>query len=509
MVLTFVPVYGAVWFLSDNPILAFNVTVFVAYLAGALAVFLLARLLLGELLPALVAAAAFSFSTYRSVGVEHVQLAGFAFVVLALFFVIRFLELRRWLDAVALGVVAAGTWLTSGYFAVLLAIVGTAFVGTWLLQQRVHPGARFWRGMGLAALVAALVAGPTLLPYLRLQRSGAFAFGDVTQADLEGFARFPPSLVYRDVPPDLRVHEDENAFFPGIVLSGLAVVAFTGSRRRSRAVATARTKGGRYVLPFAVSALACGLVMLGPDRWGPIDWPYRVLREVVPGLATVREVTRFWVYPLLCLSLLAGAGARHLLHRWRSRQVSLARLATAGALVALICVEMLYRPGLATLDLSASRMAPYERLADLPPGPVTEVPVAFGWLSPYVLAPRQLRSLTDGNPRVEGYSGSFPDSFYTMQAIASAFPEPVAIDGLRRYGVRYVIVHTNDFPCLGAFGPKESEHLRARLDQTPGVVRVIEAADDLVVELEGAPIDHGSLPAVPPVVRPVYPCPDN
>jgi len=335
--------------------------------------------------------------------------------------------------------------------------------------------------------------------------------------------------VYRNLPDDLHVLSDKNALFPGLVLSGLVAAAVLGRAGRDRTrpapvgVAGTRRRGA-YVAPLAAGCVACGLLMLGPDQWGPLDWPYRVMRRAVPGVSSLRELTRFWVYPLLCLALVAGAGMPWVTRRLiaveglRGRRPERVRVVAAGVVVALACVELLYRPPFATVDRSRARLAAYRTLDRLPPGPVTEVPVAFGPFAPFVLAPRQLRSLTDGNPRVEGYSGNFPPEFATMQAVASAFPGPEAIEGLRRYGVRYVVVHAGPVACTATFGPDEVRDLRRRLRGAPGVARVIETGPgpgrpriepDLVVELEPGRVDRGTLPAIAPVERDVEPCLSN
>jgi hypothetical protein len=318
---------------------------------------------------------------------------------------------------------------------------------------------------------------------------------------------------------------------PGLVLSGLVAVAVLGRAGRERTepprVDVSRERGV-YVAPLAAGCVVCGLLMIGPDQRGPLGWPYHVMRHAVPGVSSLRELTRFWVYPLMCLALVAGAGmtlvTRRLIagERLGGRHPDRVRVVAAGVVVALACVELLYRPPFTTVDRSRARLAAYRTLDRLPPGAVTEVPVAFGPFSPYVLAPRQLRSLTDGKPRVEGYSGNFPPDFSTMQTIASAFPEPEAIDGLRRFGVRYVVVHAGPVACLGTFGPDEARDIRRRLEAAPGVARVIEtgpvepgrsqrsrAESDLVVELERGQVDRGALPAIAPVERDVEPCRSN
>jgi len=96
-----------------------------------------------------------------------------------------------------------------------------------------------------------------------------------------------------------------------------------------------------------------------------------------------------------------------------------------------------------------------------------------------------------------------------MQDIASAFPAPSAVEQLRRFGVRYVVVHAATAACLGAFGPNEVDAVRRRLRTTAGIARLIEATPDIVVELEPGRVDRGALRAVPRVERDVPACASN
>jgi hypothetical protein len=248
------------------------------------------------------------------------------------------------------------------------------------------------------------------------------------------------------------------------------------------------------------------LAMVGPGR-GALSLPYRAMRAAVPGFASIRDVGRFWLLPMLGLALLAGWGLTVLLRRVpapRRAAVVLGVLVVAG-------LELAYRPGsVATVDLSRETTAAYRLLDRLPPGVVTEVPAAlYTPTYPYVAAPRQYRSLIDGNPRTEGYSGNAPPEFFETQAAASAFPQPAAVARLRATGVRYVLVHGGPAPCDGRFGPEELAAIRAQLDGAPGVRRVVEAGPDLVVELAPATAAERGAPPVPAVERSAGFCSPN
>src|SRR4029077_19130797 len=99
--IAYLPVFRPVLAITgDNPIAAYHAMAFTLYLGGALAVYALARHLLGRGDAALIAALLFTLAPYRSAAVSHVQLAGFLFVPLTLLLVMRYLERRRLRDAV-------------------------------------------------------------------------------------------------------------------------------------------------------------------------------------------------------------------------------------------------------------------------------------------------------------------------------------------------------------------------------------------------------------------------
>jgi hypothetical protein len=56
-----------------------------------------------------------------------------------------------------------------------------------------------------------------------------------------------------------------------------------------------------------------------------------------------------------------------------------------------------------------------------------------------------LNSTANWQPLVNGYSGFLPPSFYEHVKAFAAFPQPPALDALRRAGVTHVFVHADQF----------------------------------------------------------------
>jgi len=546
--LVLVPVFGVLDAAAGGRVLvAYNLVTLLGFLGVGLAAYALIVEVVGDRLAALVGATLVALSPARSVAVGHTQLVGFLFVPLALVALVRWLEPRgprRWRHAVGLGLAVAATWLVTAYFTVLVVLVLAAFVVTWALQRRVRTGSfplsgQLVAGLALAAVVAVAAVAPTLPAYIRLQRTGLFrrSPSDVRGARLADLGRLPPSALYRVLagvrPPANYGHAD---LYPGAVLGGLVLVALGAAVLRLRRPTAGPPPGGRpgsgplpggrpgsgpltagrshadapvdtgvagpttrWGWPLAGAALPAVVLTFGPAHPGVLALPFRALRRVVPGVGSLRDLDRFWVFVVLCLAVAAARGAAVLLRRVRGR----GRPLLAAGLVLLAWVELGFRPPASTLDLSAAATAPNHLLARLPAGPVFELPSPIGPQLPYVESARQVRSLIDRNPRVDGYSGDAPPEVERWQWLASRLSPPELVGDLRRQGVRYVVLDGTAVPCAAGYGPGELAALRTGLASTPGVVRIFQAGPSLVVELTPGAVPGYEVPLGPPgAVRP-------
>ena len=506
--IAYLPVFAPVLAVTgDNPIAAYNATAFALYLGGALAVYALGRHLLGRGDAALIGALLFTLAPYRSAAVAHVQLAGFLFVPLALLFLMRYLERRRPPDAALVGVCVGLTWLGTLYGAVMLAVALAAFVVVWAVQHRGALQRRLLAGLGVAAACAAVLVGPTLPAYVRVQRSGVIdrAASGLVTAKPDSFTHVPPSPLYRAAGQSNGLLADLQALFPGLVVLALAavaaVIAFDRLTRRGAPIIPPSGSGEAridahaarrraYALPLAAAALVCLAVMAGPNRNVVISEPDRIMRRLVPGMSNLRDLTRFWLVPLLVLALAAGLGALELLRRVSVRTGA---LLVAGVLV-VAGLELGYRQEYATVALAGAPTDADQRLAASAPGPVIELPLppvdTFAY--DFTVNPRQLRSLIDGHPRVEGYSGAIPDDVRAAIEDARRLPDAAALLRLRRYGVRYLVLHGGSQACAGEYAPAELQVMKAALAaQTSSVAGIMQGGSDLIVEL--APVPDGEV----------------
>jgi hypothetical protein len=391
----------------------------------------------------------------------------------------------------------------TAYYAVLLVLVVVPFLVVWLAQRRFRPGPRFWAGMGGAAGLALVLVAPTLPAYVRLQGSGQFARDSraIGGAHPSDFWRLPPSLLYRAVfQVGSTPRYDHGDFYPGLVLLALVVVAALGAfgvlgvRRDPLGIGA----GSRWRWPLAAGAMPCVALMVGPNAPAGLSWGYDLLRAAVPGVASLRDLDRFWVWPLLGLALVAGVGARRLLAGFNGR----AGATVVAVLIVLAWAELLYRPPLRAVDLGPSAVAANRALQGLPAGPVFELPEPIGPSFTYVTANRELRSLIDLHPRVDGYSGNVPPETFRVEILASRITVAELVPVMRAYGVRYLVLHASPRPCSAGYSPDEMTAITASLQRADGVVGLVPAGGDVVVELAPAPIDRGVALGEPGKPRP-------
>jgi hypothetical protein len=116
----------------------------------------------------------------------------------------------------------------------------------------------------------------------------------------------------------------------------------------------------------------------------------------------------------------------------------------------------------------------YDTLATLPDGVVAEMP--FWWLPQDVPrnADAMLASTRHWKPLLNGYSGFTPASYRRRADVLWYFPfRPASFDELDRAGVRYVVLHLEDY------GSQRREALD--LIAASGRLRLVDRAGDAVL----------------------------
>lgn len=455
-----------VWWLTGNPIAAYNVSVLSAFVLTAVGTMMLTRAFTGGFVAPFLAGVVSSFNTYRfGLELSHLHVLSIQWLPLAMLALHRFIESgsRGWLVASGLFVLALN--LSSGYYMLFCAPFLAAFVLVDLaIQGRLRSPSR-WFGLAVAAISVALVTTPFVLPYLAMQRRLGFVRSlEEVKAYSATFAQYGLYLLpWAGVP---------------IALSAIGLLGMA-ARRPSAPRA--------YTVVIAAFVLLAVWLSLGPivQPWG-VPGPYALLYDYVPGFTGLRVVNRYGALMVVFMAVLAGIGAG-----------TVRRVRFAGVWIVLAltgCFLWQVWPGTLPLNAplpSAGLHTPPPYLDPAPRLPsiylavqgldreavIAELPFGDPW---YDLRYMYFAGLHERRI-MNGYSGIFPPSYVARQrALASPLDQPQkALDALGQ--ATHVIVHEAAWPD----------------DTGRRLVEWLEAAGALPI----ASADSAQLLALHPVVR--------
>ena len=375
---------------------------------------------------ALLSGSLLAFNAHTLTRLPHLQAIFAVGLPLALWAFDRLVQRGQTRHAVWLALSVLMCALTSGHLAVF-----TFFALSAALVARPEVWWRFQNRtvllkLTIAAAVTLVATLVILWPYQLLHSQEDF------QRPLDGLIAATP-MTYLSTAANMHYNwwsnqifrvVTEETLFPGFTAIVLSVAAFALS---PRAISTA----GRMLLAIGTVGFVMSLGMSTPVY----AWFY----ELVPPVAGIRVAARFGFLTILAVAGLAGLGLAKLRHRWPS---PLMTIVSIGAL-AVASLEALHAP---------MPYIPYEGIpsiyqpiaADPEPGAVLDLPFYDG-LSAHRNAPYMLATTSHWKPLVNGYSGHKPANFDQTVRRMNNFPASETIEALRALGVRYVVVHVNDY----------------------------------------------------------------
>ncbi len=219
------PLTSPLIWLTNDPVLAYNVAFYLSFVCNALAMYAFVRVLTGSVAGAMVAALAFTFNPYRGGQFSHIQMLMTCGMPLGL------LGLHRYVAGggiVALALFGVG-WLFTALSNLYLLLFFAVYVGSWVLWFCTTRDK--WRrvpGIAAAGTLASIPLLPIVLTYAQVHsRYGFTRSTDEIRsyaADVSGlFLAHPAASVATKLVPWL--HE-EGALFPGF---GILVLGISGA----------------------------------------------------------------------------------------------------------------------------------------------------------------------------------------------------------------------------------------------------------------------------------------
>jgi hypothetical protein len=471
--------------LTENGILANNISILIAYFLSALAMYLLVYDLTGNRPAGIIAGLAYAFAPSRMAHIEHLHLLSMQWPPLMLLclrrimrpirhqvFIRNILPLgMRQLESVTLFAPPTRTivirddrsgwyvglgacFLAQGlfgiyffYFSIVMLIVAGAVYAVYALIDRDGSALKRLLGAAVACALAGAMLLPTLWPYwqvhtdLDIERTT----GEVNFWSADGWdylAVSPRTRAWNEIMADN--HRDiEQDLFPGLLLLCLAGIGLTHRRAGRERWVLLAVAVGSFVLSFGLTLELLGISIPGP---------YRILYDVLPGFRAIRVPARLGLLMLVGLGALAGLGVDRI---WRvlkdelplfprypdrlaKQPVLLGVLATTLALGGL-GVETATRMDLPELlpEMREPLRADYVYIRDNP-APSIELPMGEG---PVASAWPNYWSMEHWNEVVNGYSGFVPPTYYPLRERMRAFPDADTLHLLQGMGVENIIVH--------------------------------------------------------------------
>ncbi len=431
------PLFGPVYLLTGNPVLAHQSTLVASFVLSGLTMAWWIWFWTRDTTAALAAGFLYAFAPFRFWQLGNLHVVSIQYLPLVPLGIDLVLGTERRIAGACLLVgalvLSTGCSYYVGYAA--FALAGIYLPCAMLVRGR--PSLARLPLLGLALAISGGSLAALSIPYVLLQHAGVIS--DHTKnfyslAFMNALFSGPTGILTRFVWPK----HDGIPLFLGLVPMMFALVGVVRWRRAPRGA--------------LLTVLAAGFVLsLGPYlAWGEaqIPLPYRWLTAIVPGFSAMRVPQRFASLVTLATVALAGLG----LAKVRADLLAEGRLREALAVpVAAVGVALLLlRPGYTQpLPVGVGPSVPpaYQWLAEHGDGgPLLEVPSAAHHLQRESLA--MYYSTAHWLPLANGYTPYPPTSYTTLMDAVTRLPDPTAMADIRAQqpGLRWLLVHTYRIP---------------------------------------------------------------
>lgn len=421
--------------LFDNPVVVYNAVLVCMTLLACWAMFLLVREWTGVTSAAIVAGLLFGFNPMRLGGITHPSQFDDTWTVFAIYFAYRLFVHARWRDAFGLAL-SFCLQATESFYPFLAAVVGVPPLVAWMLLSQRPYKIRLLQ----IAVIGAIAVGVLIWfygPYLDTRALGLLS-------DRSGGQTFAPLVSYL---PGQR-------HFPGIVVLLAALAAVLAGRRGLAPTLRGDPRRALFFSGLLVAWFAAG--PLPAMRFGvPIPDLYGALGTLLPGLDSIRVVSRLAVGVQFALVVLAGIGTAALVRRAGAYgAVTGLLLVGLAGLDSLRPIAPELRPRIEwqamPLAVAAETQAFYEELENLGNhGPLFELPFDYGNDS-YRWAPtRILASHYHGRKTSACFGSFYPTRRKRLLSLAESLPNAQALEQLRTLGFTTIVAHhSNEVAAL-------------------------------------------------------------
>jgi hypothetical protein len=466
-------IYGSM-LVASYAVLGFSTAFCVRWLVDSRAIALLASLVAMAM-------------PWRAAELSHLQLLWACWFPLIFCLSLRLL-LRQgsWRDSAVLSVVLTLQLLSSYYLAYMITFTLGMTALVVLVRQGID-GPSFAK-LAPAALVPYGILGAVSIPYLsRASRGEILVTLDPDRPMAGDHLGNAINLLFPRLETfwQANISHEPTFLIPASIL-GLALLA--GGWLRRQKIETTTQESERLLrirMAFWALFLVCTLsliMMLGSH----IEINGRFFRlpaywasSFLPGFSNLRAPHRWAIVIGTSAPLLAALGAYGIMRSWRIATPPMqhpTRWFVAVLLTLMVGLNIPWQkiPAVAAFEDSPHRIDLYEKLAELPFGPVLEIPWHLNSLrrnsedTRYMLA-----STRHWRPILNGFTAHLPPSFFLLNRISQDLPEPPAVKRLTQLtDLRWVVVHWKTLPSsrLKAWKSLASSELREVFRNSEGAI---------------------------------------
>jgi hypothetical protein len=444
-----------IW-LTNNPLLAFNLVSLLSIPLSALGAYVLGRRAGLSEAGAILCGLVFGFTPPRFLRIDQFHLTTVEWVPFGLAYLHGYFSTHSKRDLRLAAAFFSLQALTSGHGAAMLVLGIVLLIADRLLHGEPFAPIRWLGDLGWVGAVALVPAALIYIPYRAAQvevglrralddwsisTSSFFTSASHVQTWLVSIM---PDWAWLKTPPDAWL-------FPGVLPILLAAAAFFVRRQPQRASDARSPVPDARWLYFAV-IVVCLWFAIGPPI-GVWRWVYWL-----PGLNFVRVPSRFMLLGTLGLAVLAGYGFDRLFARASAQAVR----AGAAVLGVLLLCEFATMP----MNVQPERVDPpgidYWFATAPQPVAIVEVPVPDS-LNVVTQEHRNtlfmLHSLAHYQPIVQGYSGIQPPGYMDLHWKIVKFPDEASVRALIERGVTYAVEHIDLIP------PTERDEVAQRYER--------------------------------------------
>jgi hypothetical protein len=522
----FAPIYLS----THNPVLAYNITLYLTFLLCGINMYIMARHYTGKTFAAFVAALIYAFSPYRLGQIDHIHIIAGEWMPLAFLYLDLSLERGRWRHWILFALFYLLQLLSSIYYAIFLSYALLAFVlfrytKPFVIHLRSNKGTylKFLLSRGvkpaIILTVMFLFLGVLMEPYLLSLRHG-FSRSLIQTANYSatlrdfGFAvPFNWLYGYNVYRGQVLPLDSEHYLFLGLVTLALTASGVLLAFWRKLTALRAYVWTGLIVLLFAFGPTLHYTLPGGSPYTSliPIStmqpnspMPWTLAYSVLPGFEGLRVPARLIGVLLIMLALLSAYAVSWL------QSMSLSSRKTAEKTnpqspaesktfhrytrffvfrgIAIQCLLVVL-----PLAILLEALPAYMPVTQVPTG--NAIPLVYQWLAshgdqqplvelPMAATDRNFETKNEAwydyyaiyhsHPIADGWSGYRPSLTSTISIVLMSFPSGSSLSILKKYHIQYVVLH------LQFYSPAVANSILAKVVSSSGLRRVAVFGNDSV-----------------------------